>query len=157
MWRAKRLSQVLKHRDSLLKRLETAAPELASQIMSSFADHVWDIRMAKFTNAWNWARADQWLSRLNDPRAQERLSNALDLHRSRIRELIRDLAAAKAWRHCFSRLTEHERQNLMAWKVLFAELVRVPVNTRRCTEGLLVNTWTNAVQQFLAGLCPFIE
>jgi very-short-patch-repair endonuclease len=116
IWRASRLRKVLKHRDSLSKRLETDAPDLASQIMSSFADRAWDIRMAKFTEAWNWARADQWLSRLNDPRAQERLSNALDLHRSRIRELIRDLAAAKAWRHCFSRLTEHERQNLMAWK-----------------------------------------
>jgi very-short-patch-repair endonuclease len=113
--RAKRLSQVLRNRDSLLKRLEAAAPELASQIMSSFTDHIWDIRMAKFTNAWNWARADEWLSRMSDPKAEERLSHALDLHKNRIRELIRDLAAAKAWRHCFSRLTEHERQNLMAW------------------------------------------
>jgi very-short-patch-repair endonuclease len=115
MERAKRLSKVLKHRDSLLQRLETAAPELTSQIISSFAEHVWDNRMAKFKNAWNWARANQWLSHLNDSRAQQRLSNTLDIHRSRIRELIRDLAAAKAWRHCFSRLTEHERQNLMAW------------------------------------------
>lgn len=113
--RAKRLSQVLKYRESLLKRLETAAPELASQLMSSFEDHIWDMRMAKFTKAWNWARANQWMRRLSDPKAQERLSNTLDLLRSRIREIIRDLAAAKAWRHCFSRLTEHERQNLMAW------------------------------------------
>jgi very-short-patch-repair endonuclease len=116
MDRTKRLSHILRHRDSLLKRLEVAAPELASQIMSSFADPAWDIRMAKFTNAWNWARANAWLSRLSDPRAQERLSYAFDLHRSRMQEVIRDLAAAKAWRHCFSRLTEHERQNLMAWK-----------------------------------------
>jgi very-short-patch-repair endonuclease len=115
MVRTKRLSQILKHRDSLLKRLEVVAPELASQIMASFPDHVWDIRMSKFTEAWNWASADQWLIRINDPKASEQLSNALDHHRSGIREVIRDLAAAKAWGHCFSRLTEHERQNLMAW------------------------------------------
>jgi very-short-patch-repair endonuclease len=115
MDRTKRLSHILRHRDSLLKRLETTAPELASQIISNFADPVWDIRMTKFTNAWNWSRANEWLIRLSDPRAQEQLCYALDLHRSRMREVIRDLAAAKAWRHCFSRLTEQERQNLMAW------------------------------------------
>ena len=41
---------------------------------------------------------------------------ALEQHRTRISELVRDLAAAKAWGHCFSRLKEHERQHLMAWK-----------------------------------------
>ena len=115
VWRAKRLSGVLETRDTLLKRLKTASPELASQIISSFADHAWDGRMAKFTEAWNWARADQWLRRLNDPRAQERLSNALDHLRIHLRELIRDLAASKAWKYCFSRLMEPERQSLMAW------------------------------------------
>lgn len=105
----------LQRRRDLLHRLEVAAPELATELASSYADPIWDARMAAFSTAWNWARADLWLKQLNDPHAQDRLSNDLDRHRIRIREHIRDLAAAKAWGHCFTRLTEHERQHLMAW------------------------------------------
>lgn len=105
----------LRRRRLLLDRLEMAAPALTGELKSAFASPVWDTRMAGFTAAWNWARADRWLRRLCDPAEQDRLTGQLDRVRDEIRVIIRDLAAAKAWGHCFSRLTEHERQHLLAW------------------------------------------
>jgi very-short-patch-repair endonuclease len=112
----KKLRDRVTHRDALLHRLEATAPELAFEVRLSYADRVWDDHMSRFRAAWNWARADCWLGRLNDPQTGERLLHDLEHNRSRIQEIIRDLAAANAWEHCFARLTEHERQHLMAWK-----------------------------------------
>ncbi|MHC1574185.1 MAG: AAA domain-containing protein [Candidatus Methanogasteraceae archaeon] len=112
----KKLRDRATHCDALLHRLETVAPELASEVRSSYANHVWGDRMLQFRAAWNWARADCWLRRLNDPQTEGQLLHDLEHNRSRIQEIIRDLAAANAWKHCFARLTEHERQHLMAWK-----------------------------------------
>jgi len=112
----KKLRDRVTRRDALLHRLETAAPKLAFEVRLNYADPVWDDRMSQFRAAWNWARADCWLGRLNDPQTEERLLHDLENNRSRIQEIIRDLAAANAWEHCFARLTEHERQHLMAWK-----------------------------------------
>lgn len=106
----------LEHRSHLRHRLEVAAPGLALDLASGYSLPVWDTRVSEFTAAWNWARADCWLRRLNEPHAQARLSSELDRSRIQISGLISDLAAAKAWRHCLTRLTEHERQHLMAWK-----------------------------------------
>jgi len=105
----------LEHRRALLHRLGASCPALTAQVTANFTDPVWDERMAGFVAAWNWARAERWLKRFSDPQAQQKLSRALERHRTRLRELIRDLAAAKAWRHCLSRLTESERQHLEAW------------------------------------------
>jgi very-short-patch-repair endonuclease len=105
----------LQRRRSLLEKLERSSPDLASKLVSSFEDPVWDGRIVNFTAAWNWSRADCWLRRLEDPDANERLIYELDTCRSHIRHLIAKLAEAKAWRHCFTRLTEAERQHLLAW------------------------------------------
>lgn len=111
----RKLRDDLKRRHGLLDSLKASAPVLASELKSSFRDPVWDKRMGEFTAAWNWARADYWLRRLSDPRTQEQLSRDLERYRDDIRRFICELAAANAWGHCFSRLTEHERQHLMAW------------------------------------------
>jgi hypothetical protein len=116
LWDLQRSCEQLQRRRDLFQRLEMVTPVLASHVAATFADEVWDTRLAKFTEAWNWGRADIWLKRLSDPQGQERLAHALERHRLRIRGLIRDLAAAKAWGRCFARLKEPERQHLMAWK-----------------------------------------
>ena len=105
----------IQRRDQLHLRLELATPELASRLMLDGSDPVWDGRMAEFTAAWNWGCMNGWLDRMTDPKEQERLTNVLDLSRGRIRNIMSELSSAKAWEHCFSRMTEHERQHLMAW------------------------------------------
>lgn len=105
----------VERRNALLQKLRAASPSLASDLTTNCNDPVWGERMAHFSAAWNWVRADQWLRRFNDPQGQERLTHSLESYRRRIREHIRDLSAAKAWRHCLTRLTEHQRQHLEAW------------------------------------------
>jgi len=105
----------LSRRCFLFQRLKSVAPGLASELKSSFDNKSWDKRMIEFTTAWNWARASFWLEKMYAPGKLEQLSKNLKNHQSRIRVLIGKLAAAKAWEHCLSKLTEHERQHLIAW------------------------------------------
>ena len=107
----------LARRQDLSERLKGASPELALDLENSFDDSTWDSRLKVFEAAWNWARADRRLTQLNDPKALERLSQGLEDCRRQIQMLMADLAAAKAWEHCFrgDRLTEHTRQHLIAW------------------------------------------
>jgi len=102
-------------RNDLLVRLKAVAPELALELRSSYEDSVWNTRMGHFSAAWNWGRANRWLKKLNEPHIYETLANNLESCKSRMRNIILDLTQAKAWKHCFSRLTEYDRQHLMAW------------------------------------------
>lgn len=102
-------------RRALLARLECSAPSLVQELKNSAQDPVWDQRLGQFVDAWNWARARAWLERLSDPREDARLRYALDQEREQIRTLLQEIAAGKAWGHCFDRITEHQRQHLVAW------------------------------------------
>jgi len=110
-----KMRDTLRRRHELFQRLKKAAPELASKLAQGFADPIWDKRMGEFVAAWNWARANRWLKRLSDPKRQEKLSHSLKACRKQMREIMGKLAAAKAWRYTFSRMTEYERQHLVAW------------------------------------------
>ncbi len=102
-------------RDRLIHRLGTAAPQLARDLESSEAESAWDERLAAFEAAWDWARADQWLAHLSDPEELQGRTRELQSQRERINATMERLAAEKAWQFCFRRMTEAERQNLMAW------------------------------------------
>jgi hypothetical protein len=105
----------LKERDQLLTRLKVKAPTLVNELIASFDDPVWDARLPVFNKAWNWARADRWLEKLYDRNALEQAARQLQTIRKNIDATMGNLAAARAWRHCFQRMTESERQGLMAW------------------------------------------
>ena len=102
-------------RDELLGKLKGVAPRLASSILESPNDSIWDNRLAAIEDAWAWARADAWLrdfNRRGDGRAFQK-----DLHQTEkaLGKKLADLAAAKAWRECFRRMKEQDRQYLLAW------------------------------------------
>lgn len=131
----------LHRRRGLLERLELSAPDLTAKLTSDFREPVWDQRMSRLTSAWNWIRADRWLRRMTDPESQERLLNGLASCRGKIRDLIRDLASAKAWGHCFSRLTEHERAHLIAWTKTMKKIGKgtgkyAPMHRRAARENM---------------------
>ena len=107
--------QRLLQRRELMERLRRVAPKLAKVFGATPDDAKWEERLAEFRRAWNWAGARAWVDRLSDPEEDERLRLALDRERERIREALQNIAAAKAWGHCFARMTEHERQHLVAW------------------------------------------
>ena len=109
--------ELLRHRDALALRLEAVAPSLASELKSRREDAVWDARMSDFHRAWNWARANRWLQRLSDPNAPSMAAVKLRRWRRKVLSCREELASAKAWRFCLTRLTEEERQHLEAWQV----------------------------------------
>ena len=110
-----RTRQALERRSALQGCLSSAAPRLATGVAESPNDPVWDERFQHFTDAWNWARAKVWIRRLCDPAEGERLRLRLDDTGSQVRRCLQQIAAEKAWQHCFKRMTEIQRQHLVAW------------------------------------------
>ena len=110
------LQMKYKKYESHLDILRNKAPIVVSELMESYDDNIWDERMALLTEAWNWARTNKWLKQLTNPIEHEQLIRKLENITEHILRIIRDLAASKAWDYCFQRMTEHERQYLMAWK-----------------------------------------
>jgi len=100
---------------SRLALFSEGAPNVTKQLGDSPAAPEWDERCLGFESAWNWVRANKWLDQLSDPAAESRQSLVVEESRERILQTTRKLAAEKAWRACFERMTETERQYLMAW------------------------------------------
>ncbi len=100
---------------ALCRKLQDVAPELAQVLMQTFGDPLWDERAPNFERAWNWSRAHGWVVRLSAPGSGEQLRMELENTRVRIAGALEQLAAEKAWTHCFNRMTEKERQSLVAW------------------------------------------
>lgn len=107
--------QKLGRKNDRFSIVNRAAPRFATSLADSFADNSWDDRMARFEEAWNWARACGWLHSLINPNAQTQLANELDGIREQMRRILRDLASTKAWDTCFASMGEYQRQHLVAW------------------------------------------
>ena len=110
-----KLAALLNRKRELLDRLTARAPELVQEIKETAADSVWDERAQKFERAWNWSRARAWLTRLAEPGSEQQHRLELDNTKGNIARTLELLAAEKAWTHCFHRMTEKERQHLVAW------------------------------------------
>ena len=110
-----KLTALLNRKRELLDRLTARAPKLAREITETSADGVWDVRPRDFEQAWNWSRAKAWLTRLAEPGSEHQHRLELDDTKRRIARTVELIAAEKAWTHCFNRMTENERQHLVAW------------------------------------------
>ena len=110
-----KLAAFLTRKRELLERLTARAPILASEIKTTVADSVWDERAQNFERAWNWSRTHAWVIHLVEPSSEEKLRLELDNAKRSIASTMEQLAAEKAWTHCFHRMTENERQHLVAW------------------------------------------
>ena len=109
------LEEQLGRRGALHDRLAGGAPELASGLVEAPADSVWDERAGDFDQAWNWARAQARVTRMAAPDAEQQHRLELDDAKQTVARVLERLAAEKAWAHCFTRMTEKERQHLVAW------------------------------------------
>lgn len=107
----------LEERRKLFKRLQDAAPDLAGELMRSYENATWDIQMETFVAAWNWAKADVWLSyKVREAGEPEYIKVRLDEIGQQIRDTLKELAEAKAWGNCLSKMTRPERSSLIAWQ-----------------------------------------
>ncbi len=105
----------IEKRNKITRELQEKLPRLTQKLFADVHATHWDERMAHFEEAWNHARIDQWVNAQNNPEQTKILKSNLALNQLRINEITAQLAAAKAWQHCFTRMTESERQSLEAW------------------------------------------
>lgn len=102
-------------REELMNRLSGAAPALEKELRRDLHNHEWDKRLAAFTGAWDWARANTWIKKMTDPDYQKSLVLGLEQARDRKRKYLTDLASEKGWQYTLTRMTNRERQSLVAW------------------------------------------
>ena len=105
----------LNERNRLHDQLKSVAPKLAKILAETASDSVWDKRIERIETTWQWAQADAWLSRFFEEHQLTKLEKELNSLESSMRKATAELAAAKAWRHCFERMTEDQRVHLMAY------------------------------------------
>jgi very-short-patch-repair endonuclease len=76
----------------------------------------WKQSLSHFTDWWRWAQANTWLEDYIAGTTEGQVSHEIREVQNRINVTTGRLAAALAWGNCFNRLTEKERQHLIAWK-----------------------------------------
>jgi REase_MTES_1575/AAA domain len=105
----------LNRRAYLFKLLDTVAPKTSLDFAEQYLAPVWVERFKNFEAAWAWARCRSWMREASNTEHELQLVGLLDECDKNIRSLLGELAIAKAWGACFGRLTEKERQYLVAW------------------------------------------
>lgn len=105
----------LADRQKLAETLSKAAPNLLLAISTNPHDPSWDERLANIEQTWAWARADGWLRVWDADHSVDQLEPRRIQLSQLLQQEIASLAAEKAWGHCFARLSEEQRQHLMAW------------------------------------------
>jgi len=116
-----RIRDMATRRDALKQRLADAAPRLAEAIDEAMNDERWDRRLAHFGAAWAWCEAAAWID-------SEAAGNVEDLQRhlhaveTRMRRVVSDLTAARAWSLAVSRLGLPQRQSLKSYALAVRKL-----------------------------------
>ena len=135
------LEEQLERRRMLHERLAGGPPELARVLAEAPGDPVWDGRAGDFERAWNWSRAQAWVIRMAAPDAEQQHRLELENAKQTVARVLEQLAAEKAWTHCFNRMTENERQHLVAWSKAVRSIGRgtgkyAPMHRRSAREHL---------------------
>ena len=117
--RLRSLTERVRLRQSLLARLETAAPAWAAAIRVRAGIHGDALPPGELTAAWRWRQFESELNR-RDLVSMPELMRRLDDARQRLRETTTELVDRKAWRAQVGRTSLHERQALLG----FAEAKR---------------------------------
>lgn len=107
--------QQLENREIIFQSIKKHAPRLAAMLAGDFGNPTWDDRCVHVEEAWNWSRANAWLHEFHRDQDAEKLEAEAKSLQKDIQHSMAGLAAEKAWRQCFDRLTEAQRQHLMAW------------------------------------------
>jgi len=107
---------------SLEHKFQDLLPATADEVNGTHESKTWDQRFEKFEDAWKWSQADAWLTNYSEEHDEYELQKNFSYQSNRHQKLVEEIAAEKAWTYCFSRLTERQRQHLMAWAVSIKKL-----------------------------------
>lgn len=101
---------------SNLARLSEAAPKFAQHLSITASDTIWDDRVTQIDATWHWAMAESWLREYQSQQSVQEMEKERQKIENQIGDEVASLAAARAWRHCFSRMTPEHRSYLEAWR-----------------------------------------
>lgn len=110
-----RVSELDKKR-YLLELFRKSLPNIYYSVLENRFDDSWDHKFADIENAWNWAKTFQWFNEISKPGKETELRQNLKNVQEEKERKIAELAAEKAWNHCFSRLTDSQVKHLHAWE-----------------------------------------
>ena len=96
--------------------LATAVPGLVSSVAETIEDAAWDGRFGAWEKAWRWAVADIWLDKRSDFAYQQALQQQRHDADKKIVTLLTRLAALRAWKHFFARLSDKQQAVLKGWR-----------------------------------------
>ncbi len=98
------------------EKLRMVVPLFAKELAQHASDAEWEMQLAQVVDAWNWRRASTWLREYIRAESEEELRREISDVTAEIQECTARLAADRAWRFFFERMTEGQRQHLMAWQ-----------------------------------------
>ena len=96
--------------------LATAVPGLVNAVAETIEAAAWDSRFGAWEKAWCWAVAAIWLDKRSDFAYQQKLQQQRHDAEKRIAVLLTRLAALRAWKHFFARLSEEQKAALKGWR-----------------------------------------
>jgi hypothetical protein len=105
-----------KKRAEIESSLTKVAPEIVECVVSSLNDTEWDDRFKSWDEAWCWAIADVWLEVRSDFNCQRKLLEKRSEFEKKIRALLGNAVAERAWDLFFERLTPEKREALNGWR-----------------------------------------
>ncbi len=115
VWRVQALTGEVSRLDDLARRLGGAAPVWASRIVASRGDEAAAGPTASALRAWEWRRADTWLSAITGADEPATLQRQLEGKLREAANATAELASESAWLSLAERLTDAERRALTAW------------------------------------------
>ena len=102
--------------NNTMDELSKFAPILAAELSAEPNNQEWEVRLKQFEDAWAWARANSWLRDFLNKEDLPSLERRLKQIDNSIQTKLEELSAICAWKFCFSRMGEHERQHLISWQ-----------------------------------------
>ena len=100
--------------EQIAARLRKVAPRTIAELEADPKAAHWPIRIQELREAWDWSRSHTWLMEFHAKNDQTMEDEFRRLEK-KIATALAEIAAAKAWRCCLERLTEEERQHMIAW------------------------------------------
>ncbi len=95
--------------------LRDSLPITFTDFDENLNDDIWIERFEQLKPATQWILTNKWLEELCNPDTIQKLTIDYDRLKQDELRLIGELATELTWSHCIKRLTEKERQALVAW------------------------------------------
>lgn len=115
-------SEAVRRREKTLTEAQSQLPKLVTAMRERPEVAQWDAAIDELVTAWEWAGASFWLDTYLAQHDVIELQRTLTLAEARIADLTARIAAEKAWDYCFKRMSEEQRQHLVAWSKVVKQI-----------------------------------